>query len=451
MHFDQNIVMSPGFQNGGRMAELAEQQSVDDGAQQTPDTESMATRPPTARLSRALWNFSSRWFLIPQGTGIIAVILHQLDYQFRGLRIISVIVWIYTIALLATAMSVYLLRVLVYPRHVARALRESIVETSCLSSISITFTTIIQMIVLVLVHQWGPAWGIVAFVLWWINTAMAVVAVMVIPYVFVKVQPPGIKSVTPVVLLPLIAALTSAAGGGVICHYGAFSDRLQVPVIIVSYLEVGLGLLLAMTFNDVFVTRLFDRSFPDLEHIYQDMILCGPFGQGSFALQALGEVVSKGSFAEYNRGVFLTAQAAKPIAYASQLAGLLAWGYGTFWWFFAITSVIHTFFSQPGGIRKSRFTMSAWALVFPWVSSTRRLGSTRDSHSHTRVGRIYQRCGAIWEDYGLTSIYGMVHSTPSCACHDLGYKPDLYSQRLVDRGDSVIVTTKTDAHAGMNW
>ena len=118
------------------------------------------------------------------------------------------------------------------------------------------------MIVLVLVRQWGPAWGIVAYVLWWVNTTLAVIAVMGIPYVFVKVQPPGVKAVTPVVLLPLISTLTSAAGGGVICRYGALSDRLQVPVIIVSYLEVGLGIALAMAFNNVFVTRLFDRSFP---------------------------------------------------------------------------------------------------------------------------------------------------------------------------------------------
>jgi tellurite resistance protein TehA-like permease len=193
---------------------------------------------------------------------------------------------------------------------------------------------------------------------------MAVIAVMGIPYVFVKVQPPGVKSVTPCVLLPLIAALTSAAGGGVICRYGALSDRLQVPVIIVSYLEAGLGLALAMAFNGVFVTRLFDNSFPPLEQIYQDMILCGPFGQGCFALQVLGQVVSRGSFAGYDGGTFLTAEA----RFASQFAGLLAWGYGAFWWVFAIISILHTFISQPGGIRKSHFTLSTWALVFPVVS-----------------------------------------------------------------------------------
>jgi tellurite resistance protein TehA-like permease len=339
-----------------------------DGIQQSPDLEAGVDRPPKSPISRALWNFSSQWFLVPQGTGIIAVILHQLDHQFRGLAIISVIAWIYTIVLLMVGVLLYLLRIFMYPRHVARALRTNMIETACLASISITFTSIIQMIALVVVRQWGPAWGIVAYTLWWINTAMAVVAVMGIPYVFVKVQPPGVKEVTPCVLLPLIAALTSAAGGGVICRYGTLSDRLQVPVIIVSYLEVGLGLALAMAFNDVFVTRLFDKSLPPLEQIYQDMILCGPFGQGSFALQILGQVVSRGSFAGYDRGTFLTAEAAKPIGFASQFAGLLAWGYGTFWWVFAIISILHTFISQPGGIRKSHFTLSAWALVFPMVS-----------------------------------------------------------------------------------
>lgn len=224
------------------------------------------------------------------------------------------------------------------------------------------------MTTLVLVHSWGNAWGLVSFVLWWINTGMVLVGVMVIPYVFVKIQPPGVKAILPGVLLPLISALTSAAGGGVICVYGQISPRLQVPIIIVSYLEIGLALPMALGLSEIFTTRLFDRSFPKLEQIYQDMILCGPFGQGSFAFQVLGQAVSKGAFAEYNRGTFLTAQAAQPVAFASHLAGLLCWGYGTFWWCFAIISILHTFISQPGGIRESHFSMSAWALVFPWVS-----------------------------------------------------------------------------------
>lgn len=62
--------------------------------QQQSEKQVNATRPPISPVKRALWNFSSQWFLILLGTGIIAVILHNLDYQFRGHVIISVIVWI---------------------------------------------------------------------------------------------------------------------------------------------------------------------------------------------------------------------------------------------------------------------------------------------------------------------------------------------------------------------
>lgn len=198
--------------------------------------------------------------------------------------------------------------------------------------------------------------------------AMAVLAIIGIPYVQLKFQPPGVHNVSPAILLPFIAALTSAAAGGVVCNYCDISAGLQVPVIIVSYLEVGAGIALAIGFDGVVFQKHFNRNFPTQEKVYQDMILCGPFGQGSFALQGLGKVVMAGIFADYNRGTLLTAAAAKSIGYASQFAGLLSWGYGTFWWCFAIISILQTVLGQQGGWRKIRYGMSAWSLIFPWVS-----------------------------------------------------------------------------------
>ncbi|KAE8146584.1 voltage-dependent anion channel [Aspergillus avenaceus] len=325
--------------------------------------------PPSPQLSSpasiALWNFSSQWFLIPQGSGILAIILHQLDYQFRGLEIISEVVWVYTIVLLALTVLIYLIRIIKYPRHVAKLLRSRVPEVSGLASISITFTTIIQMIALTITRDWGSSWGLVAFILWWINTAMAVIAVIGIPYIAIQLQSPNIECLTPSLLLPLIATLTSAAGGGVICQYGEINHRLQVPIIIVSYLEMSVGLLLAVVLDGIFLAQSSSRP-REVDRYYQDMILCGPFGQGSFALQILGQAVGSGSFAQYARGTFLTAEAAAPVAFASQFLGLLLWGYGTFWWCFAVVRIIHALLAQPGGLRTSSFTMSAWALVFPW-------------------------------------------------------------------------------------
>src|SRR5436190_21219948 len=110
---------------------------------------------PTSSARVALHNFTSQWFLIPQGTGIIAVILHQVDYQFDGLHIISYIFWIMTIILLFSMLVVYMLRCMMFPRTTIAALRRDISEVACLTSIVISYTSIIQMMSLVLVHSWG--------------------------------------------------------------------------------------------------------------------------------------------------------------------------------------------------------------------------------------------------------------------------------------------------------
>lgn len=324
---------------------------------------------PASPAGIALRSFTTQWFLLPQGSGIIAVILHQLDYQFDGLIIISEIFWVYTVFLLALFLLIYFLRIIIFPKEVAHALRTNINETACLASISITFTSIIQMTALNLVHEWGLGWGTANYVLWWVNAAMAIICNIVIPYVFVQHQPPGIDGLSPATNLPLIAALTAAAGGGVICRYGGLTDREQVPVIILSYILIGMAFPLALAFSTVFLARLFNGNSPLGVKIYQDMILCGPWGQGSFAMQILGTCVMRGSFAGYSKGIFLTNDAAKSVGYASIFAGLIAWGQGTFWWAFSIVRILHSGFDIRGHWEGLKFGMAAWSLVFPWVSA----------------------------------------------------------------------------------
>ncbi|KAJ5514401.1 C4-dicarboxylate transporter/malic acid transport protein [Penicillium fimorum] len=319
--------------------------------------------PPAGPLSRALWNFSSLWFIVPQGTGIIAVILYRLKYQFNGLKTLATIVWIYTIVQLGLFLILYLLRIFLHPRHVQHQLRNKTIETSCLCCISIAFTSILQMAAL----KYGDTSGLAIYILWWVNTGMAVLACLVIPFVHLKMQQSGKRHMQADTLMPFLAALTSAAGGGVICRVSRISPRLQVPAIIVSYLELGVGLALVAAFDTIILAQYFGRTFQTTDMVYQDMIMCGPCGQASVALQALGEAVQAGSFAAYDRGQLLTAKAADPFAFISHFIGLLIWGYGIFWWFFAILSICYTLYTQPGGLKRSRFTMSVWSVVFPWV------------------------------------------------------------------------------------
>lgn len=316
--------------------------------------------PPTRPVCLALWNFTAQWLLIPQGTGIIAVVLDRLDYQFTGLQILAKIVWIYTIALFGLCLSLYILRICLYPKHVRHELRTNLMETSCLSCISIAFTSILQVAVL----QYGDRAGLAIYILWWINTALATLVSLGIPYIQLKLQAPGVQNLPPAVLLPFVAVLTAAAGGGVICRQSHVSARLQVPALVVGYLEVGAGLAVTSGFNVLVMFQHFNQVHSAADKVYQDMIICGPLGQGAFALQALGEAV-QGSFGAYERGTFLTAKAADIIGFTSQFLGLLTWGYGVFWWCFAILSICHTLVAWG---RKPRFSLAAWSLIFPWVS-----------------------------------------------------------------------------------
>ncbi|KAK2767763.1 hypothetical protein FQN54_003922 [Arachnomyces sp. PD_36] len=341
-----------------------------------------ASRSPAAT---ALRNFSSQWVLIAQGTGIIAVILHQLDYQFKGLKTISEIVWVYSIALLLASVLLYLLRTAIYPSHVKHSLKTSLLELTSLSNTMTTFFSIIEMIALTLVADWSPTWGLVAYILWWINTSLSILACIAIPYINFKHQPPTIPHMTPALLLPFLAAITSAAAGGTLAIHGSLSPRLQVPMILVSYLQLGFGFPIALIFDGIFLNRLLHaNAFPTIGIVYQTMILVGPWGQGSFALQILGQAVGKGSFAAYGsgRGTILTAEATIPISIASQFFGFISWGYDAFWCAFASLMIIRCIADQPGGWRHTQFSVGVWSIVFPlgvFINGAVNLGKILDS------------------------------------------------------------------------
>jgi tellurite resistance protein TehA-like permease len=51
------------------------------------------------------------------GTGLLSLLLHELPYQFRGLKTISIVVWGLDIVLFSFLFSIFLLRWLKYPHE----------------------------------------------------------------------------------------------------------------------------------------------------------------------------------------------------------------------------------------------------------------------------------------------------------------------------------------------
>jgi tellurite resistance protein TehA-like permease len=335
--------------------------------------------PPAARSEQsrltALRNISSVWFLIPQGTGILAVTLLQLHYQFHGLRTIALIVWALAIALFVSILFLYILRVIHFPKYFLSLLANDNTEVACLACIPVTFSSLIQMLSLVLGSD--ERWALAAYSLWWISMSASLLALLAIPHSFATINPPGYANLKPNSQLPIVAGLTCAAAGASICQSAALSTTMQMPIIIVSYLLVGISTPLALFLDTLFFGRLLNQPkvvktseyrTQALSLACQQAILIGPWSQGSSALQSLGQSVLQGTFAQYDSGMLLTSQAAPAVGYFSMFAGLLCWGQAFFWWVFTLASLLYAGLGNKQGRVHFKFEMTAWCMVFPWVS-----------------------------------------------------------------------------------
>ncbi|KXJ90488.1 voltage-dependent anion channel [Microdochium bolleyi] len=337
----------------------------------------------------ALRNFGSVWFIIPQGTGILALCFWQSHYQFHGLNSIALVAWALTIVQLLLVFATYLVRLVRFPRYVATQLATNNSEVACIASFPVVLTSIVQMLGLVLGHQDG--WSTASYVLWWIVFGLSVVIVVIIPQTFATTHPPGIDKLLPNSQLPIVAALTAAAAGGALCESTSTSLAQQLPVIAVSYLLVGVGVPLAIFMDAIFLARLFNQTKEGQQKenrlqkqmlAYQTMICAGPWGQSSVALLTLGKVVLTGGLGQSAASVVGNELAARSVAYISIFVGFLFWGHATFWWIFTLLSIAHSVAGRAAGSRRIQFQMPMWSLVFPWGVYTNgaiQLGKLLDS------------------------------------------------------------------------
>lgn len=409
--------------------QTAERNLHDKGQQQTAPS-------PSSKLRIALDSYSSAWFLIPQGTGILAITLHQLDYPFNGLETISVVVWLAALVLLALTSVVYMLH-LASSRPLKKAFDDILSttnEAACLASLSVAFMAVVQMTALVVVPgpEGGRAWALVVYGLWWANCVLALSACFFIPLIFlysVHGQGGFIECWTPTTHLPLIALLTSAAGAGTIASVA--SDYLTpgelVPMLLVGYLEVGVGVPLSLLFDGLYLARVLGhwKAKPlQGSQIFSDFVSCGPWGQGSFALQVLGSSLLQLStkFPSFQHGqssgILLTSDSLRSIGFLSIMFGLLLWGQGTFWWFLAVCRVSHSLFKHMKGRTRLRFSAPAWAIVFPWVGLI--LSSTKRS-TDSDPGRLCKCCRAIGQRDWVSGLQNLVYCACARSCHNMAH------------------------------
>jgi len=156
-------------------------------------------------------------------------------------------------------------------------------------------------------------------------------------------------------LLPVVATIVAAASGSIVAEELVKSNpQHALLTILVSYILWGCGLPLAMMVLVIYFHRLTLVALPPREVIVSVFLPLGPLGQGAFGIMNLGKQALV---------VFPLTHTAPLVPIAGQIAysvglllGLIMWGFGLVWLFFALASISRSRFP---------FNIGWWGFTFP--------------------------------------------------------------------------------------
>lgn len=187
-----------------------------------------------------------------------------------------------------------------------------------------------------------------------------------------------LATMTAVWLLPIVACIVAAATGGFVAEVLPDSDHALITLV-VGYVLWGAGVPLSLMILVIYFHRLAIYKLPPPEAIVSVFLPLGPFGQGGLAIMQLGKVSLK-VFPE--TGALLPATGA--ILYTlGFFIGLVLWGFGLVWLFFAIASIS----SQT----RFPFNMGWWGFLYPcggYATATLLLGEMLGSKFFEYLGMV---------------------------------------------------------------
>ena len=203
-------------------------------------------------------------------TGILSIIMHQLPYQFRGLPVLSTIMFVLNLVLYIVFCAMYLARWFLYPSQTYETLVNDTEEMALLATPAMSYLTLVGQVALTCSTAWGHAFTILAYVLWWIGLAW-ILAVCTLLYIHMIKRPSGRlvdRWLPTAVFVPIVGIMTAATIGGLIVNYAHdISARMAVPVIIVSFMSLGYAVVLALVIYAIYMHRLLTAGWPPPEKI----------------------------------------------------------------------------------------------------------------------------------------------------------------------------------------
>ncbi|KAF2773924.1 C4-dicarboxylate transporter/malic acid transport protein [Teratosphaeria nubilosa] len=273
--------------------------------------------------------------------------------------------FIFNIVLFVLIFSMFMLRLILYPKPFIQQCTADLTSLTMLGCIPIAFFTIIGDIgITTSTASWGGhSWFLVAYAFWWINTFVMICIALLVMVVVSTTNVTNMEIFNPSMVLPFVGTATDAVVGALIVNYSdGVTARLAVPVILVSYILVGIGFWVAMLVFAIYFVRLMNNGLPPGAQSPSLCLLVGPCGQTAAAIQFLGTAAMK-YFGSYDRGTFLQTNAGMVCAAVGELLGFFIIGLALFFSIFVIYVLIHVTIK-----REHQFSMIWWSTIFPFAT-----------------------------------------------------------------------------------
>ncbi|KAJ9478502.1 Sulfite efflux pump SSU1 [Pseudozyma hubeiensis] len=363
--------------------------STQDGSSPSPLTLTRSHRW-RSELRRITMHFTPSWFSVNMGTGITAILLHQLPYQFKGLGIISNVIFGFNVLLFLVFLGISIARYIIWPQLFWIMLFHP-TQSLFLGTFVMGMSTLVAMCAISAAPAWGGGFITFTWTLWWINAVLSLSICIGLPFIQFTRHVQSLDKITAVWFLPVVTTIVCSATGGLV------ADLLDVGhaklTLVVCWVLWGTGFGMAFLLMSLYYARQAIYKIPPAQLIVSTFLPLGPCGQGAFALLQFASVLYK--LAE-EHGVALPNEKSVDVQTAKMMAtaiyavsvpiALVIWGLGLVWLVLAVSSLVDLWL-----VSELTFNLGWWGFTFPlgvFATAAIKFGSVLDSGAFRVVGTV---------------------------------------------------------------
>ncbi|PWN90708.1 hypothetical protein FA10DRAFT_267153 [Acaromyces ingoldii] len=334
------------------------------------------------RLKKKVLHFTPSWFSVCMGTGVQATLLTLLGliwgteqyspYFARFIRWVSLVFLLGDIAIFLIFTASFVARYILFPQVLSLTVKHP-QQSFFLGTYPMALVTIVSNISQLGTNSFDLGiWPtMLAVGLWFVCVVISIMTAAGVIWSVITYQTSHrFHQTTALFLLPVVPPITVAASAAVLAEALTPSyPTLAFTVMTIGYMNLGVGLPLALMILVLYLQRLILFKAPPREVIVSVFLPLGPCGQGGEATLHLGRaalalfpIISNPATSGVPK---LTYTVAEAFYGAGLVAALLLWALGMWW---AVIGLA-TFLRQLSKGHLS-FNMGWWSFTFPVASLT---------------------------------------------------------------------------------